>query len=103
MPPSIRQVLFFITWLRKGDQVGCDSGQPLRALSALSAVKLDHFRRHSIFSEDRLDRAFRDASVAVDASLRMNHKHIVIQMESLNWTNEGTVSVGQLTQGSATT
>src|SRR6267143_3066971 len=49
--------------------------------------------RHPSLRENCFDWTFRNASVAIDAGLRINDEHVIIQMESFNGANQSTISI----------
>jgi len=54
------------------------------------------FRRQLVFGEDRFDRAFRHARVAVDTGFRMNHQHVVVEMKRVHRTNQRAIGIATI-------
>jgi hypothetical protein len=49
--------------------------------------------RQFVFSENSFDRTFRDASVAIDTRLGVNHKHVIVEMKGLDRTRNRTICI----------
>ena len=80
-------------------QPGGDRRQTTERLIRIHLRKVGPLRRNIGFSEDRLNRALGDTGITVDTRFRIDVQHIVIEVESLNGTDEGTVSVTAVDTG----
>src|SRR5439155_13250608 len=54
------------------------------------------FRWQLILDEDRLDRTFRHARVAINAGFGVNHQHVIVEMKRIHRTNSRTVRVAAI-------
>jgi len=77
----------------KGIQPCRNRRQTTERLIRIHLRKVGPLRRNIGFSKDRLNRALGDTGITVDTSFRIDVQHIVIEVECLNGTDQGTVSV----------
>jgi hypothetical protein len=73
-----------------------DGRQTTESTFGVDAGVTRPFAGHVSFGEYGLDRTLGDARVAIDTSLRINHEHVIVEVESLDGTNQGTVSIAAI-------
>ena len=100
-PPNNHLVRLFIQFclFAKRVEPRADCGQATERTFGVEWGKTCPLRGHRTLREDRLDRTFRNARIAVDASFRVDHQHVVVKMESFDGANEGTVSIATVNAG----
>ena len=54
------------------------------------------FRRQLVFGEDCFDRAFGHACITIDASVGINHQHVVVEMKSIHRTNQRAIGIATI-------
>jgi hypothetical protein len=57
------------------------------------------FLRNLVFRKYRLNRALRYTGIAIDASFRVNYKHVIIQMKRFNGTDQSAICISTVYAG----
>lgn len=92
-PPNSHLVRLFISLFAKRIEPRADGWQATERTFRIKRRKAGPFGRNGILGEYRFHRTLRDARIAIDASLRIDHEHVVIEVKGIDGANEGTVSI----------
>lgn len=86
-------------WFTKRVQPGGDRRQATEGLLGVHLREVGPLGGNIGLGEDRLHRALGNTGIAVDARFRIDVQHIIIEVKSLDGTDEGTVSVAAVHAG----
>ena len=75
------------------------NGQAAPGALSVHRGKLRPFRRNLIFRENGFDRAFWHTCITINARLRVDHEHVVIDMKCIDGAHYCTIRVASVDAG----